>query len=246
LLDPHEPRAHAQAVAPHRHAQVVGGGPVPALVVEGILGIGRHERRCLSRGCPTTDHDCAGTLSLFVSQENQIIGNRRYRNRVIGGTRARDPKHRGIQDRRRKDMGFLYGERIKISVVVAAEIRVIVRIDFSSLIHGVIRRNGVCRGQVIVEASQAEIFIPRPHRIAGEAGNAGKQSVRVTILRTVGRWLEKIGVRQHAPLQIGNWNICIEVRAVGRSGSRGGIDHVARQQTLARLQVGHKIVVAPP
>src|SRR5207247_8977473 len=73
-LDGLEPYAHAQAVTPFGHAQIIGRHEVLSGTVKGVLAVGRREGRRLGRGRSASNDQCARSLSAWSTEKDQAVG----------------------------------------------------------------------------------------------------------------------------------------------------------------------------
>src|SRR2546422_10627593 len=74
LLDGLEPSAHAEAVTPFGHAQIIGRAEVLSRAVKRVLAVGRREGRRLGRGRSASNDQRARSLSAWSTEKDQAVG----------------------------------------------------------------------------------------------------------------------------------------------------------------------------
>src|SRR5262249_15832730 len=179
LTQPHEPRAHAQAVVANCDAQVVRQGVVASLIVMKVLAGGRSDRRRSVCGRPTSKNERSGSALTLASHHQQALGECLEGYLTVLSPRVWEPEHCSIQDGRRENVRVLGAECVQNSPIVAYE-NGIVRWDVSQPLRlGEIYRKGISRGYVVVVTEQTEIFFHLPRGIAVGVCKTGRQAFRV-------------------------------------------------------------------
>ena len=166
LLDGLEPYAHAQAVTPFGHAQIIGRHEVLSGTVKGVLAVGRREGRRLGRGRSASNDQRARSLSAWSTEKDQAVGEWLEGICSLVCPRAGPSEVRGIHKGGGENMRFLRTERIKSAALFLDDNRVRLRIGPEPPVPAETGREGIPGGHGVVKPRQAEIFIHRPPGIA--------------------------------------------------------------------------------
>ena len=189
LLDGLEPYAHAQAVTPFGHAQIIGRHEVLSGTVKGVLAVGRREGRRLGRGRSASNDQRARSLSFFSLHKEQAIGEWLVGSGYLVCPRAGVSKGHRIHNGGGNNMRFLRAERIETAALLLDDNRVRLRIGPEPPVRAETGREGIPGGHGEVKPRQAEIFIHRPPGIAvivsGASGQAVLKQLRTILRRPV-------------------------------------------------------------